>query len=132
MGWSRITPRPLVRVGVVFAVSAIAGVLFLALAQRSSVKSAAASDRAAIAIPAAGPVVSVNTAQPGRVIPAGFLGLSFEYWALENYAGSNPRAINPLFVRLLRQLVKPGAAVVRVGGVTTDQTWWPVPGMSTP
>ncbi len=76
--------------------------------------------------------MTVDTAQPGRVIPAGFLGMSFEYWALENYAGTNPRAVNPVFVRLMRQLVKPGSAVVRIGGVTTDQTWWPVPGMSTP
>lgn len=81
---------------------------------------------------AAGPVVSVNTAQPGRVIQGSFLGLSFEYWALENYAGKNPRALNPVFVRLTRQLVNPGSAVVRIGGVTTDQTWWPVPGMPTP
>ncbi len=66
------------------------------------------------------------------MIPAGFLGLSFEYWALESYAGKNPGAVNPIFVRLIRQLVKPGSAVVRVGGVTTDQSWWPVAGISPP
>lgn len=137
MRWSRITAPRLVRVGVVLALCATAvlavGVLSLASAKSPIVHARARSDRpVARALPAAGPVVSVNTAQPGRAIPSGFLGLSFEYWALENYAGKNPRAVNPVFVRLIRQLVDRGSAVVRVGGVTTDQTWWPVPGMTTP
>jgi hypothetical protein len=85
------------------------------------------------ATPNAAPTaLTVDADLPGRVIPAGFLGLSFEYWALENYAGRNPRAVNPVLLALIRQLVKPGSAVVRIGGVTTDQTWWPVPGMSHP
>lgn len=80
-----------------------------------------------------GPIsISVDPRGPGKAIPDGFLGLSFEYWALENFAGKDPRAVNPVLVRLIRQLVKPGSAVVRIGGVTTDQTWSPVAGMSPP
>jgi hypothetical protein len=77
-------------------------------------------------------VLSVGAAAPGRAIPAGFLGLSFEYWALENYAGRDPRAVNPVLVRLIRNLVSARAAVLRIGGVTTDKTWWPVAGVSRP
>jgi hypothetical protein len=77
-------------------------------------------------------VLSVDPAGAGRVIPAGFLGLSFEYWALENYAGRDPGAVNPILVRLVRNLVSAGAGVLRIGGVTTDKTWWPVAGVSRP
>jgi Glycosyl hydrolase family 79 C-terminal beta domain len=76
--------------------------------------------------------LTVDPAAAGRVIPAGFLGLSFEYWALENYAGRDPGAVNPVLVRLVRNLVSAGAGVLRIGGVTTDKTWWPVAGVSRP
>ena len=66
----------------------------------------------------------VGTAPAGRPLPAGFLGLSFEYGALEAYAGGNPTALNPVFVRLLRNLTP--APVLRIGGDSTDATWWPV------
>jgi hypothetical protein len=137
MGWSRITTGSPLRLRVAVALATAAavavGVFFLAWAHSPRVQArTVAAHAAGQAVPAAGPVVTVNTEQPGRVIPAGFMGLSFEYWALENMAGKNSRAVNPVLVRLIRQLVKPGSAQIRIGGVTTDQTWWPVPGMSTP
>lgn len=77
-----------------------------------------------------GPVnVTVDPTAAQRRVPRGFLGLSIEYWALENYAGQDPHAINPALVRLIRQLL-PGGGVLRIGGVTTDKTWWPVPGVA--
>lgn len=82
---------------------------------------------------AASPVnVTVDPTATERQIPRGFLGLSTEYWALENYAGQDPRALNPAVVRLIRQLMPGGAGVLRIGGVTTDKTWWPVPGITQP
>jgi len=72
--------------------------------------------------------VQVDPTAVQRTIPADYLGLSLEYWTLENYAGRNPKAINPIFVRLLRDILPPRGGIVRVGGVTTDKTWWPVPG----
>jgi hypothetical protein len=80
------------------------------------------------------PAVTAVTVDPGvsgRTIPAGFLGLSFEYWAEANYAGNNPRAVDPVLVQLIRNLVGPDA-ILRIGGVTTDWTWWPVAGISRP
>jgi hypothetical protein len=75
--------------------------------------------------------VSVDATTGLRPLPRGFLGLSIEYWALENYAGQDPHAINPALTRLIRQLL-PAGGFLRIGGVTTDKTWWPVPGIAQP
>ncbi len=64
-------------------------------------------------------------------IPPGFLGLSFEYWAVPDYAGVGGRP-NPVFLQLIRNLAGGSAPELRIGGVTTDNTWWPVPGMRAP
>jgi hypothetical protein len=63
----------------------------------------------------------------GPVIPPGFLGVSIEYPALTVYAGSDPRELNPVFVRLLRNLAPTGTGVVRIGGDSADTTWWRQP-----
>jgi len=73
---------------------------------------------------------TVGAAPIGAPLPAGFLGLSFEYGALEAYAGGKPAAPNPVFVRLLRNLTP--APVLRIGGDSTDATWWPVAGAPRP
>ena len=68
----------------------------------------------------------------GRPIPASFLGLSLEYDSIESYAGTNPQAIDPVFVQLVRNLNPGQSPVLRIGGDTTDWTWWPVPGLRRP
>lgn len=77
---------------------------------------------------------SVDGGPTGTARPAGFLGLSFEYSALEAYTGADPAAVDPVFVQLLRNLAPaPGQPVVlRIGGNSTDTTWWPVKGMPRP
>src|SRR6185437_16316182 len=65
----------------------------------------------------------------GRTIPSGFLGLSFEYPALAAYAGTDPGAVNPVLVQLIRNLSPGQAPILRIGGDTTDWTWWPVHGV---
>ncbi|HET6870138.1 MAG TPA: glycosyl hydrolase family 79 C-terminal domain-containing protein [Solirubrobacteraceae bacterium] len=77
---------------------------------------------------------SVDGHPTGRARPSGFLGLSFEYSALEGYTGADPTALDPVFVRLLRNLAPaPGQPVpLRIGGNSTDATWWPVNGVSPP
>jgi hypothetical protein len=80
--------------------------------------------------PAAAPVVvKVDPSAVQRRIPNAFLGLSIEYWALENYAGQDPRAVNPVLVRLIRSIMPRNGGSLRIGGVTTDKTWWPVSGV---
>jgi Glycosyl hydrolase family 79 C-terminal beta domain len=78
------------------------------------------------------PIVTVNPGVPGSTIANGFLGLSIEYWAIGAYAGKNPAAINPVLVRLIRNLVPGQTAVLRIGGVSTDQTWLPAAGLQRP
>jgi hypothetical protein len=56
-------------------------------------------------VPSGMPGVTVDPGVSGSTIPAGFLGLSFEYWAEENYAGKDPRAVDPVLVQLIRNLV---------------------------
>ena len=40
--------------------------------------------------------------------------------------------LNPVFLQLIRNLAGGAAPELRIGGVTTDNTWWPVPGMRAP
>jgi hypothetical protein len=88
----------------------------------------------AAARPAAPTLEAVVDATPmGAPLPTGFLGLSFEYSALDAYTGGNPTALNPVFIRLLRSLAPPGQPLVlRIGGDSTDATWWPVRGQPRP
>lgn len=77
---------------------------------------------------------TVNPVPFGNPLPAGFLGVSLEYSALEAYTGANPTSLDPVFVQLLRNLA-PAAGrplVLRIGGNSTDTTWWPVRGVSPP
>jgi hypothetical protein len=99
---------------------------------------------AAVAAPAAGTTADppdpstvyaiVNPLPSGAPLPAGFLGLSLEYSALEAYTGADPAALDPVFVQLLRNLApSPGQPIVlRIGGNSTDATWWPVRGQHPP
>lgn len=67
----------------------------------------------------------------GRIAP-GFVGLSLEYWAVPDYAGPNPRRVNPLLLTLIRNLNGGSAPVLRIGGVTSDNTWHPAKGVPRP
>src|SRR5205807_1491022 len=70
---------------------------------------------------------SVGSALGGRAQLAGFVGVSMEFNWLHFYTGRNPKRINPVFEALIRNLV-PGAQtpVLRIGGESTDATWWPL------
>ncbi|MEO6858077.1 MAG: hypothetical protein ABI323_05755, partial [Solirubrobacteraceae bacterium] len=49
------------------------------------------------------PTSATVTAQPiGQSMPAGFLGASFEYRGVLEYTGSNPQAVDPVLVNLLK------------------------------
>ncbi|MGZ4286522.1 MAG: hypothetical protein ACXVW5_20150, partial [Solirubrobacteraceae bacterium] len=74
----------------------------------------------------------VKLGPAGRVVPGGFLGLSSEVWAIRSFAGTDPNALNPAFLQLVRNLAPGGRPVIRLGGDSTDWTWWPVPHTRTP
>ena len=75
---------------------------------------------------------NISVATVGQPIPAGFVGLSIEMKALEQYAGSNPAAINPVLLHLLADIAPDQTSVLRIGGDSTDWSWWPVPHMAQP
>ena len=76
--------------------------------------------------------VTVTGTPAGPPIPAGFLGFSFEYGAIHSYLGRNPAAPNPLLLGLIRGLGQGPTPIVRIGGNSSDDTWWPLPGVLPP
>jgi len=88
--------------------------------------------RAATATPQDVAVVSVSSQASGPRIQPGFLGLSLENSAIIPYAGSDPKAPDPVFLQLIRNL-NPGQSLqLRIGGDSTDWAWYPVPGLAKP
>lgn len=75
--------------------------------------------------------VSVTGARVTRPLPTGFLGLALEYNTIPQWVGHSP-TVDPVLVRLIHNLDPTGRPVLRVGGQSTDRTWWPVRGMSRP
>jgi len=76
--------------------------------------------------------VNVDPSAPGPAVPAGFVGLSLEYPALEAYAGSDPSSLDPVFEQMVRNLAPGQSPILRIGGNSADRTWWPVTGESPP
>ena len=91
----------------------------------SAVPSAAPVVTTALRAPAGTPMVTVGRDLPVNPIAPGFLGLSMEYTALLPYAGHN--GLDPVFLRLIRQLNPGQSPVLRIGGDTTDWSWVRVP-----
>src|SRR6185437_4735517 len=77
-------------------------------------------------------LVTIGARATRQSIAPGFLGLSLEYWAVPAYAGPNPRRVNPVFLQLIRNLSGGSAPVLRIGGVTSDNTWRPTKGLRRP
>jgi hypothetical protein len=75
---------------------------------------------------------TVSGTPTGQAMPSGFVGVSFEYRALHQYTGRDPRTIDPVLVALLKGLAPGQAPSIRIGGDSTDGTWWPIPGMLPP
>ncbi len=70
--------------------------------------------------------VTVDPSPSGRPVPAGFLGISTETHTLEAYTGTDPQAINPAFLNLLGDIAPGQSPVLRIGGDSTDWSWYPV------
>jgi len=115
------------------ALTAIAGVLAgIGAACGAGAQATASTASARIPKLASGTTVSVSSSPLGPKVPDGFLGISMEYHSLKDYAGGNPARPDQPFLQLLRNLAPTGTSVLRVGGDSTDWTWWPVPGMAKP
>jgi hypothetical protein len=69
--------------------------------------------------------VVVGSRPVSRPLAPGFVGFSFEYAAVPAYS-------KPVIVQLIRDLSPGQRPVLRIGGNSTDETWWPSPGESRP
>ncbi len=93
---------------------------------------AGGAGRPAARLPRDAVLVDVARGPAGPAIRRGFVGISLEYTSLPAYAGSDPHALDPAFIRLIRGLAPHSSPVIRVGGDSTDWTWWPVSGIVKP
>jgi hypothetical protein len=83
-------------------------------------------------VPADQPAFNVTGATVGPPIPSGFVGLSTQIKALEEFAGTNPDAVSPVFLHLIEDLAPEQTPVLRLGGDSTDWSWWPVAHVARP
>jgi len=83
-----------------------------------------AGDPSQATIPRDALPVVVGTPQ-GPPIPSGYIGLSLETELAPVYFGLDSPVVNPMFVKLV-SAVASGHPVLRIGGTSTDWTWWPV------
>jgi Glycosyl hydrolase family 79 C-terminal beta domain len=69
---------------------------------------------------------SIDTEHPSVSIPHEFSGFSFEYPDLKNFTGQRVTGFNPIFPQLLKNLAtyKNGWPMMRIGGNSTDESWW--------
>jgi glycosyl hydrolase family 79 len=82
--------------------------------------------------PRAEPTFDVSGTPVGNPIPSGFVGLSMEIKALQEYAGTDPAAVNPVLLHLIEDIAPEQRPVLRLGGDSTDWSWWPVPHVARP
>jgi Glycosyl hydrolase family 79 C-terminal beta domain len=75
---------------------------------------------------------SVGSTPAGQPLAPGFLGVSLEFSGLHQYTGRDPKAVNPVLVRLVRGLAPRQTPVLRIGGNSSDTTWWPQRGLIPP
>jgi hypothetical protein len=83
-------------------------------------------------IPSSALRLTVGRTPSGRPLPGGYLGLSLEYTTLLAYAGDDPSGLNPTFLQLIRNLNPNQSPWIRIGGDSTDWTWWPAAGVRKP
>jgi hypothetical protein len=76
--------------------------------------------------------VRIGHGAVSQPVPSGFVGFSFEFSAVRDYTGTDPRAINPVLVQLIRDVAPGQAPILRIGGDSTDTSWWPLPGVTPP
>ena len=121
------TDTPASRLPVWFR-SGVVGVL-LTVTLTAAASTSAPPGRAAASVAV---TVSRSNVRGCPPVAAGFVGLATEYWDVEKEVGAQPRSPDTAFEQLARNLAPDGGLDLRIGGDSTDWTWWPVPGMKQP
>jgi hypothetical protein len=78
--------------------------------------------------------IGVDRAPLTSPLPDGFLGVALEVSTIPKWVGDATTAsqVDPVLVQLLRNLNPVGPSSIRIGGQSTDRSWWPVPHLSVP
>ena len=76
--------------------------------------------------------VSVTRTPVTRPLADDFLGLALEYNTIPEWSGTGAGGVNEPLVGLVRGLDPAGRPLIRVGGQSSDRSWWPVPGLARP
>ncbi|HEY3771409.1 MAG TPA: glycosyl hydrolase family 79 C-terminal domain-containing protein [Solirubrobacteraceae bacterium] len=87
------------------------------------------------AVASADPVrVGVDRATHSAPLPTSFLGVALEVSTIPKWVGdaTTSAQVNPVLVQLLRNLNPVGSPSIRIGGQSTDRSWWPVPKLNDP
>jgi hypothetical protein len=74
--------------------------------------------------------VSDSTIGPG--IAQGFVGIATEFWNVEQEVGLDPKSADTAFEQTARNLAPYGGLSLRIGGDSTDWTWFPIDGLKQP
>jgi hypothetical protein len=76
--------------------------------------------------------VSVTRTPVTRPLADDFLGLALEYNTIPEWSGTGAGGVNEPLVGLMRGLDPVGRPLVRIGGQSSDRSWWPVTGLARP
>jgi hypothetical protein len=117
-------------VAIVATVMVVVAVLLGANPSDSGTGSGAAASADVSAVGAV--PVTIDGRSAGLRVPRHYLGLSLEFQAVRAYTGSDPRAIDPVLVQLIRNLSPGQPPVLRIGGDSTDISWVPAAGVKPP
>ncbi len=76
--------------------------------------------------------VSVSGRAVARPLPQGFLGVAIEFGTVRSWEPGGSAPPNPVLAQLVRNLNPIGRPWIRIGGESTDRSWWPTPGVPRP
>ena len=76
--------------------------------------------------------IAVESTTSGPPIRAGFVGVTTEFWDMFKDVGTDPTKPDVPYEQVLEALAPQGGLSFRIGGDTSDWTWWPLPGVATP
>jgi hypothetical protein len=129
---ARARRRLVTALGALLVAAAAASVASAPASVGAAAVSVGAATAGGVGAAAAGVSVRVGAAPSAiRPINAGFVGLGLEYKSIPQLVGP-ASSVNPVLVQLIRNMAPGGRPVIRIGGLSTDRTWWPVPGVARP
>ena len=76
--------------------------------------------------------VAVTNTPITAELPDGFVGLALEVSTPPKWFREQGAVPNPVLAQLIKNLDPGGHPVIRIGGASTERSWWPIPGESKP